>query len=63
MGAVENNANKCYCKLLNEVQVYNCAPRGWKRIHGALTAPYGYVWIYNSKSVFSEEYKHALLKL
>ena len=34
----------------------------WKEIHGAMTAPVGYVWYHNSKSIFSGEYKHALLK-
>jgi hypothetical protein len=35
---------------------------GWKEIRGATTAPSGYVWIYNGKSIFSKEYRHALLK-
>lgn len=38
-------------------------PEGWKEIRGATTAPNGYVWINNHKSVFSEEYRHALLKV
>jgi len=37
-------------------------PEGWKEIRGATTAPSGYVWINNRKSIFSKEYRHALLK-
>jgi hypothetical protein len=42
---------------------YDTMPSGWKEIRGATTAPNGYVWINNRKSVFSEENRHALLKV
>ena len=38
-------------------------PEGWKIIRNATTAPSGYVWIFNCKSPFSSEYRHALLKV
>ena len=38
-------------------------PDGWREVKGALTAPIGYVWIWNGKSIFSDEYRHALLKV
>ena len=44
------------------VKFLNFMPEGWKEINGAMTAPNGYKWIFNGKSVFSKEYKHALLK-
>jgi hypothetical protein len=46
-----------------EVPRYYTMPPGWKEIRGATTAPSGYVWIYNGKSIFSKEYQHALLKI
>ena len=46
-----------------DVPRYDTMPSGWKEIRGATTAPNGYVWINNRKSVFSEEYRHALLKV
>lgn len=45
------------------VEVLNEMPDGWKESKGATTAPYGYVWINNGKSLFNREYEHALLKL
>ena len=44
------------------VQFLDKMPEGWKEIDGAKTAPNGYVWISNGKSIFSKEYEHALLK-
>ena len=44
------------------IRLDNPMPDGWKEINGAMTAPNGYVWIFNGKSVFSKEYEHALLK-
>lgn len=45
--------------------VYEKMPVGWKVVPGALTAPVGYVWIYNGKGFFTNpgERKQALLKL
>lgn len=54
---------KTYRNLLNQVPVYESMPEGWEEITGALTAPSGYVWIYNCKSPFGKEYRHALLSL
>lgn len=48
--------------MKNGVKFLNSMPEGWKEIKGATTAPNGYKWIFNGKSVFSKEYKHALLK-
>ena len=45
------------------VQRYDEMPDGWREVKGALTAPIGYVWIWNSKSIFTKEYRHALLKV
>jgi hypothetical protein len=46
-----------------DVPRYDAMPPGWKEIRGATTAPSGYVWIWNGKSIFSKEYRHALLKV
>ena len=37
-------------------------PEGWKRTVGALTAPVGWHWANNGKSLFSGERKSALIK-
>lgn len=44
------------------VKILNKLPNGWRVIEGALTAPIGYKWVNNGKSVFSKEYRQALLK-
>ena len=54
---------KNYRQLLEQFTVYFVMPDGWKEIIGAQTAPSGYVWIFNGKSIFSSEYRHALLKV
>ena len=54
---------KKYKHLLRRETVFDTMPEGWLVINGAQTAPKGYVWIYNGKSVFSNEYRHALCKL
>lgn len=38
-------------------------PDGWGVIPWAKTAPHGYVWINNRKSIFSKEYKHGIIKI
>lgn len=43
-------------KILNEI------PNGWKQLKGATTAPKGYEWYWNGKSLFSGEYEQALIK-
>lgn len=54
---------KMYNRLLESVKVFYQMPTGWKEISGALTAPSGYVWIFNGKSIFTSEYQQALLKV
>lgn len=49
-------------RLPEGVPVYDSMPDGWQVIEGAQTAPVGYAWINNRKSVFSKEYKHGLIK-
>lgn len=44
------------------IPIYDTMPDGWRVIQGAMTAPNGYVWIYNGKSIFSKEYRHAYLR-
>jgi len=48
---------------LPDVPRYDEMPEGWKKVQGATTAPNGYVWIWNCKSIFSKEFRHALLKV
>lgn len=43
--------------------VYNSMPIGWKNIIGAMTAPRGFQWISNGKSIFNVGYEKALLRL
>lgn len=38
-------------------------PKGWKVIEGAQTAPDGYIWINNGKSLFGGEYEQGLLRI
>lgn len=44
------------------VPIYDKMPEGWTESAGALTAPSGYKWINNKKSLFSKDRKKALLK-
>lgn len=44
------------------VKILNKKPSGWKKIKGATNAPVGYTWCNNGKSLFSGEYKQALVK-
>lgn len=46
-----------------DVPIYETMPDGWGEIRGATTAPNGYVWINNRKSIFNNEYRHALLRI
>lgn len=48
-------------RLLRTEKVFSSMPEGWKICHGA-SAPRGYAWINNGKSLFGGEYRHALLK-
>jgi hypothetical protein len=47
---------------MGQIQIYDEMPTGWKRLKGAQTAPLGYEWIWNGKSRFGGEYRHALLR-
>lgn len=44
------------------IRIYKRKPNGWTETKGATTAPVGYKWISNNKSLFSGERKSALLK-
>ena len=48
-------------RLLRTEKIFSSMPDGWRICHGA-SAPRGYAWINNGKSLFSKEYRHALLK-
>lgn len=45
------------------IKIYNTIPEGWVKIDNATAAPRGYVWIFNGESVFSDNFRHALLEL
>ena len=54
------------CFSLVEVYEGECGKyplEEWKPVEGALTAPNGFIWISNGKSIFDPEYKTALLKI
>jgi hypothetical protein len=40
---------------------YWAMPEGWKELKGAMTAPKGWVWAYNGKSVFQSGRKIGLV--
>lgn len=50
-------------RLFENVKVFYQMPTGWEEISCAQTAPSGYVWIFNCKSIFTREYRHALLRV
>lgn len=60
-----SNAKKACEDLLfiSKYDVYETMPDGWCEIAGAMTAPLGFKWIFNNTSVFSKNYKSALLKI
>jgi len=45
------------------IRVYKRKPNGWKEDKGATTAPVGYKWISNGKSLTSGERKSALVRV
>lgn len=45
------------------IEILTELPEGWKINNNATTAPDGYVWVNNKKSLFGGEYEHALMKL
>lgn len=50
-------------KIHENVNIYETIPEGWGKLKGAVTAPKGYVWIWNRKSRFNGQYQRGLLKL
>jgi hypothetical protein len=48
---------------LPDVPIYDELPEGWADISHIVSAPSGYHWINNRKSIFSDEYRHALLRI
>lgn len=46
-----------------EITIYDKIPDGWFIVEGAMTAPQGYVWICNNKSLFDGTRKNGLLKV
>ena len=46
-----------------EVKKFDKLPEGWKFVPGASTAPIGYAWAFNGESLFSGNYKSALVKI
>ena len=48
---------------LPNVPIFDDIPEGWADISHIVSAPSGYHWLNNRKSIFSPEYRHALLKL
>ena len=45
------------------IRVYNRTPKGWKDDKGATTAPIGYKWVHNGKSLLSGDRRSALVKV
>ena len=45
----------------SDVPLYDRVPDGWKRTKGAQTAPIGYVWVDNNKSMFGGERKSGMV--
>lgn len=45
-----------------KVKVLTRQPKGWTPIKGAMTAPRGYIWVSNNKSIFKGERQTALIR-
>lgn len=54
--------NKIEYFINKGLMIYKEMPKGWDKLKGALTAPCGYEWIWNKKSIFSKDYKQGLFK-
>ena len=52
-----------YRNMIPNVPIYDEIPEGWADISDIVSAPSGYHWINNRKSIFSDEYRHALLRI
>lgn len=46
-----------------KIKILDKAPKGWKKLNGALTQPCGYEWYCNGKSRFGGEYNQCLVKI
>ena len=46
-----------------KLEVYNNMPLGWQILPGGQTAPRGFAWIYNGKSIFCADRKTAFIRL
>lgn len=45
-----------------DYDVIDKLPDGWGKIDGALTAPKGYTWVNNKKSLWDKDYQQAIIK-
>ena len=59
--AISNNAS--HANIYELLDIYDHIPEGWVDISDIVTAPAGYHWINNRKSIFNKEYRHALLRI
>lgn len=63
----KDNYEKRRAKLVRQRQmletnpVYSEVPKGWREIEGATTAPEGFKWVSNGKSMFGGEREQALV--
>lgn len=60
---MKNNRNTLEYWMGRGIKVIHCLPEGWKEFKSACTAPEGYMWVSNGKSMFGGEFEHALLKV
>ncbi len=51
-----------YKSGLRQIEYLNTVPAGWVKLEGATTAPKGFSWYGNKKSLFSKNYKQQLIK-
>ena len=48
---------------ISGITIYEELPVGWDILWGAVTAPQGYIFIWNKKSRFTGEYKCGLISV
>ena len=61
--AGEKRSEEYKRQMLAKHKVFDKVPNGWKPIEGATTAPEGYKWYSNGKSIFSDAHEQALIKV
>lgn len=62
-GVLKNKSNDSLARFKESgVRILNKAPKGWIKNDRAVTAPNGYSWYNNGKSMFSGERETALVK-